>query len=386
MKNIHINKRLAYTDQELITLVKQQMSSLGMNLADTYDKYQKFFVSKSELSDLINDKIDFNKDFYYFIEEFLSIPIEESTKIVYDKEIISARGELNTPEEMEFIDMLNLFFDTMIKCERFSDPDYIGSEDYLSGLDLVKSENTFDMVAFAKSILDINDMSNLPDTMSSRKGYFVIEFPNELGISGITMIKDTRMETSKHICIYVNSREPKGRRYFTYAHELYHVLFESSSQNVSYYNSEDVVEKNADYFANEIIFNREKMVEIIFRMNLSCHQELDFDDIIKIQENFNASFIAVLSNFAKMKKNETDPMLLKRIPKINSSLYKYKSSKYWDELIHNSQSFTNLNNYDNRFYAQAKFIENLINCYNKEFIGIDEYSSFMNFFDMEGGL
>lgn len=380
MKNIHINKRLAYTEQELILLINKKKDELGLRLYDLYNLYKKYFTSEKELEDWFEGRIDTCKDFFYFINDFLGISIEKSTEIISDKDIISARGELKSPEEANFIDMINLFFDTMIKCERMSNPFYLGSKDYNSGKSLIDADNSC-KVKFVKEKLNIDSFTN-PEVLNGMEGYFIIEFPNKLNISGITIIKETRDNDYKHICIYINSNEPKGRRHFTYAHELYHVFFESSLQNISYYDTKDPIEKKADEFANEIIFEREKFIDILIDYNFSHLSKLKFEDIIEIQEEFKSSFIAVLTAISKIRETETNKHIMKKIPQIDPSYYKYRHHKNWEELVKKSEGYTDLNNYDNRYYTSPRFFCNLKNCYENKLIDLEEYRTFMNFFDI----
>ncbi|NOW07935.1 ImmA/IrrE family metallo-endopeptidase [Clostridium beijerinckii] len=71
--------------------------------------------------------------------------------------------------------------------------------------------------------------------MEETSGFYILRFPNDFEVSGLTIIKNSIKEDEKYICIYVNTNEPLGRQLFTLSHELYHVLFERSNELASYY-------------------------------------------------------------------------------------------------------------------------------------------------------
>ena len=98
-----INDRNAYTERELAHLVSIKIDESEMSYDDIYEKYKQFFINKREFEDLINFDIEFCYDHYMFIESFLGICIEDSTRVLVDDNQLSARGELNTPEEMQFV-------------------------------------------------------------------------------------------------------------------------------------------------------------------------------------------------------------------------------------------------------------------------------------------
>lgn len=89
-----INSREAYTEKELVCLVKEKMKKLNLNTSELYKKYRKYFLSEDEVDVVLGGDIYFNYDIYKFLSEFLEMSIEELTEVVEDNIESSARGKV----------------------------------------------------------------------------------------------------------------------------------------------------------------------------------------------------------------------------------------------------------------------------------------------------
>ena len=104
-------------------------------------------------------------------------------------------------------------------------------------------------------------------------------------------------KTKNDNIICINSRHPKGRQNFTFAHEIYHLLFDDDNDIFScMLNSENIIEKNADKFAEFLLIPKNALLEF------KSKNDIDFwslEDIIKCEQYFQISHTALLHRLIK---------------------------------------------------------------------------------------
>lgn len=383
MSFVTINSRNAYSEKELGFMIRNKIQQEGNTYSEIYKRYKKYFVNEKEFLGLVNDEIDFCFDHYLFIEDYLGILVEESTAIVEDKVIISARGELNTQEEIDFVGMLNFIFDRLIDIERYKVGYLCSSADFMSLR--YEAENTVsDKARYTMRAIDYKIGDDLTDIIENRSGYYLAEFPNDIGISGITLIKEGKVEDQKLICIYINTKEPKGRRNYTLAHELYHVFCETSKTQISYYSNKDEVEKRADEFASYFQFDEDLLLEDVINLEKSLITEILFDEIVDLQIKYKASFIGTFTALKRLKKKYADNMLSKSIPNLPDTFFKYKHPDYWNELEARTNRRTVLN-CSGLDYIIPKQLRNISYDEIVSFVNSREVNTLFNFFEIGGG-
>lgn len=174
------------------------------------------------------------------------------------------------------------------------------------------------------------DMENFIEKNKINDNFILVKEPNDIGISGFTKVnyvKDVR-----YVCIYINTSEPLGRQNYTFCHELYHLYIDKCGEyNISMI--DDIIEEKAEEFASFLLINRKELIKKINDMSMSNHREITFEQILKIQEKFNASFIAVICVIKKLKKRlESHTNAIKKFPIIPGEYFKYKNKEYFEEL------------------------------------------------------
>lgn len=383
-----INKRKAYTNNELINMVKVKMTEQGLNEINLYEKYCDFFMDRTELDRMLKGETYFNYNIYEFLENYLDIPINELTRIIEDDSSeVSARGNI----DVDFLKMLNYLFDQMIKHRNFNSISSNAFTDYLKFSSL-KKDNIDAIIPIVKEYLSISSVPiDLFDVLDKKEGFYILKFPNDLGVSGLTMIKNSRNENEKYICIYINTNELKGRLKFTLAHELYHVLIEKSHYQASFLKDRDSdeIEKRAEEFASKLIIPRGELLRFIAN-NIKTNKHRDFiiDDIVKIQNYFEVSFqsiVYVLSS--SLQQDENYRKYINKIPKVNHSFKRYynshRSPKIQEELLRNTGDKTTFNSIKDSFETPKLFLSDLEKSYSKKLISLEEYKFLNNFFDKE---
>lgn len=386
MSNIIINKREAYTEKELASLIKKKMKYDCMTKKQLYQKYRKYFFSEKEIDLVLEGTTYFNYDIYKFIEEFLNIPFDELTKVVSDDELVSARGELE--DEQEFINMLNYLFDEMIKLRRLNSEESCVFDKYLSGRNILNENNDMEECCrYLMNVFKINKSYplNLFEIFENEKGFFILKFPNNFNVSGVTIVKNSVKDKEKFICIYVNTCEPVGRQNFTLAHELYHIIFEPSKYIESFIKDRysDEIEKRAEEFASTLMIPRKKLLIEIKKLNKSKFRNLNFREIEKLQMIFGTTFQAIVYaiNYS-LKSNLKYKRFYEQIPKPDKKFDKcYRSDFYQEKLCEKTKKLTNLNCIEDKFIEPINFLKDLKSSLEKKIISRDEYSTILKFFE-----
>lgn len=120
----------------------------------------------------------------------------------------------------------------------------------------------------------------------------IVFYPMSSRLSGIC-IRD-----GKNKIIGVNSNATYGRQRFTIAHELYHLFFHEDFKSIVCFTdlemNKDSHEKEADMFASYFLAPYEALSYFIKNKLGKEKQELNIEDVVKIEQNFGISRQAML--------------------------------------------------------------------------------------------
>lgn len=236
---------------------------------------------------------------------------------------------------------------------------------------------------------DLKNPYDIIEIFKNKEDFLVLEFPNKMNISGITMIKKTRNIDYK--CIYINTNDPIGRRNFSFLHEIYHVFYEKSEKGYSLKSDKSEIEKRAEIFASNILIPRELLLKELRKHGCKSNKEITEEIIFEIQLVFHASFQAVLYAINNLEKDlenmttlENVNKLKKFIPIIPERLYMY--FKKWDKLeektlANNKYNIFNSTNSEYKF--PDTFKKNLIANYKNGKIDIETLNTLFEFFNAD---
>lgn len=213
------------------------------------------------------------------------------------------------------------------------------------------------------------------------KDFFMLKFPNDKEISGVYIEKKGR--ACVYRCIYLNTAEPLGRLNFTLAHEIYHAYFEKSGEGIEACSSKnfskDPIEKTAEMFASYLLIPRKYLAKVLKSSGIVGNKYISFREIVKLQNIFKVSFIAMVKALDSLKDTEFEDFRPANI----EIFYKYINAKYWDELEAKSLKLgVNLNSVKYSFELNEKFKRNIINNFNNKFITEDEVRDIVEMFDL----
>ncbi|WIV12207.1 ImmA/IrrE family metallo-endopeptidase [Proteiniborus sp. MB09-C3] len=138
----------------------------------------------------------------------------------------------------------------------------------------------------ANSPIDIFSLIHNSDDLT------IVFYPMSGRVSGIC-IRD-----GKNKIIGVNSTSTYGRQRFTIAHELYHLFFHEDFKSIVCSTdleiNKDPQEKEADMFASYFLIPYEALSYFVRNKLEKEKQELDIEDVIRIEQNFGISRQAIL--------------------------------------------------------------------------------------------
>lgn len=288
----------------------------------------------------------------------------------------------------QLVDVLNFLFDEMIKHRRINSEKKASTNKYLIGKD-IKNRYMEEYIDFFKTKFKIGNKEEdyplkLFEMLENEKGFYILRFPNEFEISGLTIVKNSAKQNEKYVCIYVNTNEPVGRQMFTLAHEIYHVLFERSDEMASYLKNrmKSDIEKRAEEFASRLIIPRDLLIQKVVELRKSKNRSLDLLDIVKLQKEFNVSFQAILYVLTNTS-TKNDPEFgryYERLPKPLNEFKKAYTEYYGKEIAERTKKYTNLNIVEDDFVLPKLFSEDLENSLRKRLISHDEYNKILEFF------
>lgn len=138
----------------------------------------------------------------------------------------------------------------------------------------------------ANSPIDIFSLIHNNDDLT------IVFYPMSNRVSGVC-IRD-----GKNKIIGVNSTSTYGRQRFTIAHELYHLFFHEDFKRVicstDFESNKDPQEKEADMFASYFLAPYEALSYVIKNKLKKEKQQLELEDVIKIEQYFGMSRQAML--------------------------------------------------------------------------------------------
>ncbi len=139
---------------------------------------------------------------------------------------------------------------------------------------------------------DANSPINIFSLIHNNDDLTIVFYPMSDRVSGIC-IRD-----GKNKIIGVNSTSTHGRQRFTIAHELYHLYFHEDFESIVCFTdlemSKSPREKEADMFASYFLAPYEALAYFIRRQLGKEKQELDIEDVVRIEQHFGMSRQAML--------------------------------------------------------------------------------------------
>ncbi len=138
----------------------------------------------------------------------------------------------------------------------------------------------------ANSPIDIFSLVHNNDDLT------IVFYPMSSRVSGIC-IRD-----GKNKIIGVNSTSTYGRQRFTIAHELYHLYFHEDFESIVCFTDLEMnkspAEKEADMFASYFLAPYEALSYFIRKKLIKEKQELEIEDVVRIEQHFGMSRQAIL--------------------------------------------------------------------------------------------
>lgn len=138
----------------------------------------------------------------------------------------------------------------------------------------------------ANSPIDIFSLVHNNDDLT------IVFYPMSSRVSGIC-IRD-----GKNKIIGVNSTSTYGRQRFTIAHELYHLYFHEDFESIVCFTDLEMnkspAEKEADMFASYFLAPYEALSYFIRKKLGKEKQELEIEDVVRIEQHFGMSRQAIL--------------------------------------------------------------------------------------------
>lgn len=139
---------------------------------------------------------------------------------------------------------------------------------------------------------DSNSPIDIFSLIHNNNDLTIVFYPMSSRVSGIC-IRD-----GKNKIIGVNSTSTYGRQRFTIAHEIYHLFFHEDFKSIVCFTDlemkKDPQEKEADMFASYFLAPYEALSYFIKNKLEKENQELDIEDVVKIEQNFGISRQAIL--------------------------------------------------------------------------------------------
>lgn len=239
---------------------------------------------------------------------------------------------------------------------------------------------------FNKKFLQNEDIPyDLVKIMQRKENILVLQYPNNLGISGMTINKQDRL--LKYYCIYVNTNDPLGRRNFSFAHELYHVYYEKGKRDYSIKKEfkKDPIEKRAEIFASNIIIPRLQLLRFLKTYGCKKNREITMEKIFDLQLKFNASFQAIIYAIESLKSDERFEKYNRVVPLIPEYFFRFYTMD-WDileeeTLRYNPSNY--LNTVKSEYIFPEKFEEDLIQNYKNRKINEEDLKIIYNFFEKD---
>ena len=211
--------------------------------------------------------------------------------------------------------------------------------------EIIKNNRIYDEDAKAAvnefySITNCNgaDIPKLMKEIGSKLNVTVIELPMKDNDFGAFFLSTTY---SKYLLL--NSNQPRSKMYFSFCHDIYHVLKDNGSSN--YINEKREVHFNSDYTTDpteckaSLFAANLMMPEIEFRKMYMLYKENEKDGcleniVLKLMNYFNSPFNAVIIRLFELQILK-DLKEVKEFLQINDNTIRERLIKLWinDEII-----------------------------------------------------
>lgn len=210
-------------------------------------------------------------------------------------------------------------------------------------------------------------ISNIFKLLES-KGIFLFKRPFKGKASAMFMkSKDAHL-------VIINSNKTLGHQIFSAAHELSHYLYDTHVMGgvcaVNKFNQDMEIEKLADLFASYFLMPEDGILKHVSKRTNDGKRNLDYTDIIYLQQYFNVSWSAMLNrvyNLGHISKQEYD--LYKSTIKIKSEALKHGYS-------------TEIYDIDGKLYNSQLYIEKAMKAFENDEISEKKLEEFLRDIDM----
>ena len=139
---------------------------------------------------------------------------------------------------------------------------------------------------------DANSPIDIFSLVQNNQDLTIVFYPMSSRVSGICI------REGKNKIIGVNSTSTHGRQRFTIAHELYHLYFHEDFEGIVCFTDLEMDksprEKEADMFASYFLAPHEALSYFIRNVLGKRRQELEIEDVVKIEQHFGFSRQAIL--------------------------------------------------------------------------------------------
>jgi len=202
-----------------------------------------------------------------------------------------SKGKVNPSETKEILFFQKIVMDFVGLLSKIGMPDYT-----YKGPQYPNKTPTDSIVKDLKKILGIGDIvyyEQLKTILQSEFNIYIFEIPfyNEK-VSGVTFYK------GQVFCVFINKGHTQQRRLFSLAHEFGHILFHihSDSYLISRLASTDIVEKEANHFAEIFLISETRLNKLIDKRNLHLFKK---EYIQALADFFQVSAESIFYSLAK---------------------------------------------------------------------------------------
>jgi Zn-dependent peptidase ImmA (M78 family) len=147
---------------------------------------------------------------------------------------------------------------------------------------------------YRMKILDENQPIEDSFAVLEELGFFIVRFPADESLSGFHIKKSGRD------CIFINSKHPLGRQFFSSWHEYYHaVTGEGGGISLTNQRNYNEIEYKAECFAGCILMPERLAREYVIKNRINL-QYLSHIDLIKMQNFFRVSYSAMITRLIQI--------------------------------------------------------------------------------------
>jgi Zn-dependent peptidase ImmA (M78 family) len=147
---------------------------------------------------------------------------------------------------------------------------------------------------YRNKILDESERIEDSFSVLEELGFFIIRFPADESLSGFHIKK------SGKDCIFINSRHPLGRQYFSSWHEYYHaVTGEGGGISLKNERDYDEIEYKAECFASCILMPEGLVRDYLIKNRINL-RFISHNDVINMQNFFRVSYSAMVTRLIQI--------------------------------------------------------------------------------------